>query len=287
MTQITTYTTTEEVAAIYADAAYQNADGTVNYDAIAADILDGVNASGYNREDLLTAYVSGTGAIPSFMMAPAATILDPDADEYEGLWDDPVVSSLQQLGDTMVNSEAYDNAVREFLAYGGVSGPVSESEAYINGIMQVTGEDKNTARHIGDGIAEAFGGANLTEVMHLFMAMGNPGIALLLYTAYGLNPAMRDLQDAALEVMDEMSTQQSDLVGQLQDIADTIGPDDMGVQYDAQVITQQLDVIKTVIQTMAQFMQNAQDAIKQSSEMASNLSEQLSRTIDSIIRNIG
>lgn len=292
MTQITTYTTTEEVAAIYDDAAYKNADGSINYDAIAQDILDGdsittANPHGYNREDLLTAYVSGKGELPSFMMAPASTIPDPDADSVETLWDEPMVSSLHQLGDTMVHSDAYNNAVRDFLAHGGVSGPISESEAFINGIMSMTGTDHEQADKVGKEVMDLFNVNNLTEVMHMFMAMGNPGIALLLYTAYGLNPAMRDLQEAALGVMDELSSQQDELLGKIQDLSDSAtDTPDPSAQYDSQVISQQLDVIKTVLQTMTQFMQNAQDAIKQTSEMASNLSEELSRTIDSIIRNI-
>src|SRR3990167_683736 len=93
-TNITTYTTNEEVSAIYAY--YTNDDGTVNYDAIAT-AIEGNDTSAGNIEDLITAYVSGTGQLTSVMMSPEAYVSGPD--DYSQLWTEEVVSTLEQLGD--------------------------------------------------------------------------------------------------------------------------------------------------------------------------------------------
>src|SRR3990167_11249952 len=94
MSQITSYTSNEEVQDIYAY--YTDADGNVDYEAI-AEAIETNDTSAGNIEDLLTAYVTGTGSLPPFMMAPEAYIADPET--YAYLWEDAVVSSLQQLGD--------------------------------------------------------------------------------------------------------------------------------------------------------------------------------------------
>ncbi|MDO8518886.1 MAG: hypothetical protein Q7T11_01830 [Deltaproteobacteria bacterium] len=286
MTQITTYTSTEEVAAIYAHAGYQNEDGTVNFDAIAQDILDGEFPVPFTREDLLSAYVSGTGDLPSFMtMALESSIPDPDADAVESLWDEPVTSSLMQLGDTMVNSEAYDTAVETFLRHGGISPELAEAQVLESELMGLASESGvPITEETAEGIYDLFKAEDLTDMLHLFMQMGNPGMALLLWTAYALAPAMQELQEECLVVLEELNAQQGDLMGQVQGIADNISPDDLGAQYEAQVINQQLDVIKTVIQSMMQFMTTAQDTIKIGSEAAAQYTSNVAQNLESILR---
>lgn len=295
-TEITSYTTNEEVTSI--NEYYVNGDGSVNYDAIAEAIKTGDEVN-FNTEDLICAYLQGTGALPDFMMSPESYLGSPD--DYPWLWETEVVESLQQLGDLYGNNNGvFDEgdlaSVQNFLTWGGVttstteSGESSESgesdESTIDQIedyLESEGIDEETSEDTAEEVYNLFNVNDLSEVMSLFISMGNPGIALLMYVAYGLSGATRELQEAAKGVMEESNEEMEDLLDELQDI----DPEDISAQYDSQAISQQLGVITTVLSTMGEFIQNAQDVLDQMIELASNLSEQSTNTLRTVNRNIG
>lgn len=283
-TNITDYTTNQEVQDIIAS--YTTGE-TVNYELIAADIESGNSTYGYDIEDLITAYVSGTGQLTPVMMSPEAYITDPDA--YEHLWTEEVVKTLEQLGDIYGNANGtYDSgdmaSIVNFLNYGDSidavdSSLLGEVEDFL-GSYGIAEEDADRA---ADEVYDLFSSQDLSEVMSLFISLGNPGLALLMYTAYGLGPQMQELQEAAVEVMEDGSDEMEEILDDIQDI----DPESLSAQYDSQALSQQLNVVSTVISTMSEFIQNAQDVLDEMVELASNLSEQTSRTTSSIIRNIG
>ena len=145
---------------------------------------------------------------------------------------------------------------------------------------EIEGEE---ADQVADQVYDLFSSQDLSEIMSLFISLGNPGLALLMYTAYGLGPQMQELQEAAVDVMEDGSEEMEDILDDIQDL----DPEDLSAQYDSQALSQQLNVVSTVISTMSEFIQNAQDIVDEMIELASNLSEQTSRTTSSIIRNIG
>ncbi|MBI2339105.1 MAG: hypothetical protein HYU99_01900 [Deltaproteobacteria bacterium] len=288
-TDITTYTTNEEVSAIYAF--YTTDEGAIDYDAIATAIEAGDTSAG-TIEDLITAYVSGTGQLTPVMMSPEAYISGPD--DYLWLWEEEVVSNLEQLGDLYTSLEP---AITDFLSHRTSSGSteatsaatavVAESALKASVIDDVEDflseyEIENTDE-AADDVYNLFSSQDLSEVMSLFISLGNPGLALLMYTAYGLGPQMQELQEAAVEVMEDGSEEMEDILDDIQGL----DPEDLSAQYDSQALSQQLNVVSTVISTMSEFIQNAQDVLDEMVELASNLSEQTSRTTQSIIRNIG
>lgn len=276
-TQITSHTTNEEIQDIYEH--YRRADGQVDYDAIATAILG--NEGTYDTEDLITAYVSGTGTLPPAFMAPESFFADPSA--YPQLWEDEVISSLQQLGDLYERSVG--TAIERFLDFADTRAG-TDSGSLLNEVRRFldeeTGLDDEETERAAGGIIDLFNVNDLREIMTLFISMGNPGLALLLYTAYGLDPAMRELQEAALDVIGDSGDTMDDLMNDLQDL----DPEDLTAQYESQAISQQLGVVTTVIQTMQQFIRDAQDALQRAVETSTNLSEGAQRGTESIIRNM-
>lgn len=279
---VTSYTTNEEIAAI--QAYYTREDGTVDYEAIAEAIQTG--DSPQTTEDLIVAYTVGTGTLPPFMMTPEASIPDPDDPSVSHLWEEEVTSTLQQLGDLYPSLRA---AIDNLLSYSDAAG-VTESSDLIGEIeefLEEYGVPEGEAEETARDIYNLFNVNDLSEVMTLFMSLGNPGIALLLYTAYGLAPQMQNLQDAALEVMEEGNDGMTALIDDLDDLSRTADNADPGAQYEAQVISQQLNVIATVLQTMTAFIKDAQDVIDQLLETASNLSQGSDMVLGTIIGNTG
>lgn len=288
-TEITSYTTNEEVTSI--NEYYINGDGSVNYDAIAEAIKIGDEAN-FNTEDLICAYLQGTGELPDFMMSPESYLGSPD--DYPWLWETEVVESLQQLGDLYGNNNGvFDEgdlgSVQNFLTWGGVTTSTTDGESdesvidEIEDYLESEGIDEEASEDAAEEVYNLFNVNDLSEVMSLFISMGNPGIALLMYVAYGLSGATRELQETALDVMEDSNEEMEDLVDDLQDI----DPEDISAQYDSQAISQQLGVITTVLSTMGEFIQNAQDVLDQMIELASNLSEQSTNTLRTVNRNIG
>ncbi|MBI4412696.1 MAG: hypothetical protein HY541_09480 [Deltaproteobacteria bacterium] len=278
-TDITPYTTNQEVQdiiAYYTD----SSTGAVDYDAIATAIETNDTSAG-TIEDLITVYVSGQGQLPSVMMAPEAYPVDLDDPAYAHLWTEEVVDNLEYLG--QMNS-SLATQVASFLNYGDSidavdSSLLGEVEDYLSN-YGIEGEE---ADEVADQVYDLFASQDLSDIMSLFISLGNPGIALLMYTAYGLGPQMQELQEAAVEVMEDSSEEMEDILDDIQDL----DPEDLSAQYDSQALSQQLNVVSTVISTMSEFIQNAQDIVDEMIELASNLSEQTSRTTQSIIRNIG
>lgn len=285
-TQITDYTSQEEVQSIYDF--YAEEDGSVNYDEISSAIQTG-DTTNFTIEDLITAYMQGTGGeLPEFMLTPEASM--PNPDDFPWLWEDSVVFSLQQLGDLYGNNdgafgEGDLQSIRDLLSWGESAIGASDDGLIddIESALEEMGVDEENSDEAAEEIYNLFNVNDLSEVMSLFLSMGNPGVALLLYTAYGLAPATQALQEAATDVIEDGNKEMEDLLDDLGDI----DPEDITAQYDSQVISQQLNVVSTVLQTMGQFIQDAQDVIDQMIELASNLSEQASQTTASVTRNIG
>ena len=278
-TNITDYTTNEEVQdiiAYYTD----SSTGAVDYDAIATAIENNDTSAG-NIEDLITAYVSGTGQLPPVMMAPEAYPADLSDPAYAHLWTDEVTENLTQLGQLYSSLEA---SITNFFTYGDSIDAVDSSLlAEVEDYLSNYGIEGEEADEVADQVYDLFASQDLSDIMSLFISLGNPGIALLMYTAYGLGPQMQELQEAAVEVMEDSSEEMEDILDDIQDL----DPEDLSAQYDSQALSQQLNVVSTVISTMSEFIQNAQDIVDEMIELASNLSEQTSRTTSSIIRNIG
>lgn len=275
---VTSYTTNEEIAAI--QAYYTTEDGDVDYEAIAEAIETG--ESPYTTEDLLTTYVEGTSTLPPFMMTPEASIPDPDDPSVAHLWEEEVTSTLQQLADL---HESLRAAIENFLGYSDDAG-VTESSDLIGEIeefLEEYGVPEGEAEETARDIYNLFNVNDLSEVATLFMSLGNTGFALLLYTAYGLAPHMQNLQEAALEVMEDGNNEMEELLDDLEDL----DPEDLSSQYESQTISQQLSVIATVLQTMTTFIRDAQDVIDQLLELSSNLSQGSDMVQGTIIRNIG
>jgi len=288
MSQVTSNTSTEEIQEIYNY--YVSDDGTsVDYDAIATAIETGDDSHG-SIDDMITAYLQGQGQLPDFMMSPEAYLGNPE--DYPWLWETDVVSSMQQLGDLYGNNDGVLNegdlaSIRNFLTWGGaVDAETGELESdlisQIEASLEEMGVDEENADDAASDIYNLFSTNDLSEVMTLFMSMGNPGVALLLYVAYGLAPESQDLQEAAVDVIGDSNEQMEELMDDLKDI----DPEDITAQYDSQAISQQLSVISSVLSTMSQFIQDAQDMIDKMLEMASNLSQQSNQTVASTIRNI-
>lgn len=285
-TQITDYTSQEEVQSIYDF--YAEEDGSVNYDEISEAIQTG-DDSNFAIEDLITAFMQGSGGeLPEFMLTPEASM--PNPDDFPWLWEDSVVFSLQQLGDLYGNNdgafgEGDLQSIRDLLSWGETATGTSDDGLVdeIESALEEIGVDEEDSDEVAEEIYNLFNVNDLSEIMTFFLGMGNPGVALLLYTAYGLAPATRELQEAAVEVIEDGNDEMEDLLDDLGDI----DPEDLNAQYDSQVISQQLNVVSTVLQTMGQFIQDAQDVIDQMIELASNLSEQASQTTASVTRNIG
>lgn len=288
MAAITDRTSTDEVSAV--QLYYTTDTGTVDYDAIATAIQNNDTSAGYDVEDLITAYLEGTGTLPEYMMSPEAFISNPE--EYSWLWDEDVITSLQQLGDLHSSDATLLNAINDFIAYGpqatttaeevstdSTSSGLSEIETFLSQELEMNEEE---SKGIANEVFNLFNTSDLSDVMSLFISMGNPGVALLLYTAYALNPQARDLQDAALDVIDDSSDEMEDLMDQLQDI----DPEDVAAQYDAQAISQQLSVVATTLQTMTEFIQTAQDVVDEMMRLASELSRTSNQTTGTIISNI-
>lgn len=276
MSQITSYTSNDEVQSIYSY--YANSDGTVDYDAISQAIETG-DVSQFDMEDLITAYVTGTGSLPTFMMAPEAYISDPDS--YSWLWEDEVVSSLAQLGD-LYSGTSIQAQIISFLNWSDANG-ITNSKGVLAEVEDFLNRyNKENGSPASNDVFNLFNVSDLSEVMSLFVGMGNPGMALLLYTAYALNPAMQEVQDAAIDVISDGTDQMADLLEELE----SIDTDDSSAQYESQAISQQLSVVSQVMQTMNTFIQNAQDIADKMLEMASNLSEKQSQTQGTMIRNM-
>lgn len=272
MAQITSYTSTDEVQSIYD--AYKLADGTVDYLAI-ANAIEAGDDSQYAIDDLITAYVEGTGSLPPFMMAPASYIADPDA--YSWMWEDETVQSLQQLGD-LYKGTSVEQQIKAFFAYSDGKG-VTDTQGLLSQVDQFLQENGiGNSNQTAQDIYNLFNTNDLKEVMSLFIGMGNPGMAILLYVSYGLAPQMRDVQEAALDVIDDSSSQMDDMISQLQ----SLDASDTSSQYEAQAVSQQLGVVAQVLQTMGQFIQQAQQISDQMIQTASNMSEAYYRSLEYI-----
>lgn len=288
MSQITSSTSTEEVQSVYTY--YVQSDGSVDYAAIATAIETG-DDSNFDIDDMITAYLQGQGQLPDFMMSPEAYLGNPE--DYPWLWQEDVVASLQQLGDLYGNNDGVLDSgdlasIKNFLTWGGLfDSGTSEIEkdliSQIEDALSDMGADDDVASGAADNIYNLFNTNDLSEVMTLFLSMGNPGVALLLYVAYGLAPETQNLQQAAVDVIEDSNKQMEDLMDDLKDI----DPEDIEAQYESQAISQQLSVISSVLSTMSQFIQDAQNVIDKMLEMASNLSQQSNQTVSSTIRNIG
>lgn len=270
---LTDETTAEEQAAIEAAYTITNPDGTVtiDYDALddAIQAYDPANHT-YSIEDMIAVYVAGRQQLPT-ALATAGSLADPDA--YAHLWSYEVRSSLQQLGDVYTDQA---DEIAAFLALD-PRDAVARGEDLLNRILESMddADDPEEFRNL-------FNPQDLSEVMSLFMGFGNPGLALLLYTAYGLSPAMQDLQESALEVMEDAELVIEDVLSEMQ----TIGADDEDAQSRTQALQRQMEIARSVQEMMREFIRNAQQSIDQSNQMASNLSEQTTQAQMGIIRNM-
>jgi hypothetical protein len=275
-------TTAAELEAIRAF--YSDQNGQVDYDAIAHDIQVG-DASHGQIEDLITTYVLGTGALPDFMMAPEAFIQDPDQVAY--LWTDEVTQTLTQLGDL----------------YQGVHDPVQAFETFLNDLRgqsepdsalaaardfldrNAPAMDEGDREEVANEIFDLFNTDDLRDIMSLFIGMGDPGMTLLLYAAYGKAPATQELDEAALEVLQGQEDLRTDIMDDFAAMADD--PENPENQFLSQELNQKLSTINTVNSAMTEFIRNAQEGLDRLIQMASQMSDSRSRLNEGIIRNIG
>lgn len=262
----TSFTTNQEITDI--STAY------TTQDALSEAIQTG-DTSRFDIEDLIAAYFALYGTLPESIRNPA-DLGDPN--DYPWLWEDAVISTLEQLGDLYGNALDWETVISNFTSFGNVEVSddiLSEVEDFLSGY----GLDAETSEDVAEDVYNLFNVNDLSEVMSLFLSMGNPGMALLLYTAYALAPEMRELQDAALDVIEDSSDEMEDILDDLRDL----NPDDLSAQYDSQALSQQLNVVATVLQTMTQFLQNAQDVIDTMLQLANDLEEQKFRLDQQII----
>ncbi len=278
-TDITSYTTNEEVQDIYEY--YTNSDGSVNYDAIAEAIQAG-DDSHFDIEDLIAAYVQGTGQLPEFMM-----MLVGSPEDYPWLWTEEVVGNLEQLGDLYGNNDGTYNegdlaSIMNWLTWGS-SDDVPTDPEDMTLLEQAADELSGYGSSDPSGTASALANEmSLSDSLSLFMSMGNPGLALLLYVAYSLAPQMQQVQEAALDVMQDSSDQMEEIL----DDMSNINPESLSAQYESQALSQKMGVVSTVLQEMGQFLQNTQDALDQVISLSSDLSAKTSRTIEGQTQNI-
>lgn len=277
MAQITTNTSTEEIQSIYDY--YQN-----DFNKIAAAIAS--DDSKFDTDDLITAYVQGTNQLPGFM--PDAILEGPE--KFPQLWEDNTVKSLQELGDLYQGKDLaaqIQNFLKAETDYKNSQQKkntekkpslLDEVQAFLDGQDLSDVSDPDEAKKVFD----LFAPGDLKDVMSLFMKMGNIGMVLLLYTAYGANEAKKELQSAALDVLSDLNDQKEDLLGQLQDL----DPEDPQASYESQVISQQLQTITTVISTMLEFIKTAQEMVNKPLEMSSALKEGSDRVDSAIIHNM-
>lgn len=281
MTQIQNHTyvntTTAEIDQIAQF--YARADGTVNMDAIAQDIKTG--QSNFSTEDLLTFYADrNNGLLPEFMMAPAGHMSGPSA--YPWLWTENVQESLTDY-QSFFTGQSQQAAYTSFSQFMSQSTNAADQtlfddvQNFINA-HPVTETDETDPTHM-----DLFNPNDLRSIMTLFMSMGNPGLALMLYSAYGLNPRMQDLQQAALDFIDEAN---DELAAKMDDIESLGSSDDPTTQAQLERLRNEMSIIQSVISTMTRFIEDSQKTTENVAEMASNLSAQSNRNISTLIGNI-
>lgn len=291
MPDITSYTTSAEYDAILAE---YGIEGGVDTDAeteALGRMSEAIRAGGdenFDDVDLLSVYVELTNELPDWMLSPEEIVADPSA--FPELWEEEFAANLRELQVGHPGIAPQADSLLSALA--GVAAPagdpadpaeeadlIAEVEAFLAGL----GEDSETASETAEGVLDLFQAADLMAVASLFISMGSPGLALLMYVAYALAPAMEELQEAALFVMEDAGYTIEDAL----DTIDSINPEDIALaQADTQRAQAEIQVAQTVLQAMTQFMQTAANLKELTIEAASNLLAGGRRTDEGLIRAI-
>lgn len=275
MPSITNYTSTEEQQAILSQ--YRGPDGATNRQAWESDIdrwdddasiRDRWQALGIDIEDLLTVYyIENNSTLPAFLSNPA-TIPGPD----DIIWSRDVAKSMEQLGDLPQNRG--NAAIRQFLTQlRDIKDPIARAEEFIRDAGRSGEEPVDTTLFLGQ---------DLKEIMSLFMSMGNPGMAMLLYTAYGLEAKKNEFGETIFEGMEDTLDEIDSLIDELGDIE----PDDPTGNAEQQRIQQAISQLNTRIQTYTQMWTQIEGISEQLLQAASSFERSTRQTGLDIARNI-
>lgn len=272
---ITPYTSVEEVQAIIT--AYNG-----DMEAIAEDIAENDEHIA-NVEDLLVTFVTETGDLP-----PSMLLEDPEA--FPAAWqdEDKIVPTLEHLGDLeQYKDQPLAKQINAFLTlFQGTAGD-SDEDGILKEIEDFLAEegglDGDDAAQVAQNTVNLYNEFDLKEAMFMFMKMGNPGFALLLYVAYQLAPM-------AAESQEEMTTMYEDLIYELEDQKYNMEGLDAGdeqSQIELQTINTEISTLTTKLQVVTEIIKQLQDMVDMIAEEASQLSQTTNKVNELIIQNTG
>ncbi len=266
-----------------------------NYAAVDQAILTGVTGP-FQVEDLIDYRVRFSGELPdALVQAMEGSLPNPESKAW--LWEENEVATYQFWRNT---EAANDGPLHQLLAFieannlASVDTDTSGSPAQGSVLDEIRDRISQWNENEMDPDVEGkdrldeslnlFHVGDLKEMMSLLLDMGNPGMALMFYFAWGLNPAIRDVEEEAMAIYEDAISEMEELADNAASAMELDSPEG---QAEAQRLNQQLGVINTVVQLMSQFMQQLNSMKNEILQMASDLAASDSRTKSAVIGNIG
>lgn len=228
----------------------------------------------FEQEDLIAAFLQMEQSVPTSWL-----LLGPGDDSLDYIWDDIESQETLLSWQTSHPGSVAAQQITDFMAVIGVgSGNIlEETQDLIDQLSNLTGEGELQE----EGFLNLFNNGDIQQVMGAFFQI-NPGLGLLFYLAFVYKESKDELQDAALGLIEDAEFEREVVLDDILDVSST----DEDAQSQTTALNQQMQVINSVIQTMIEFIQNAEEAFNSFIQTAGNMSDAFWNTNNAMSQNI-